>query len=298
MTTLYINEEHCTSLVQLRSYFKDSLSYDSPIFYDLLDYARSGDLSKWLREIKEEKLANQLETINSDLGDADYFAEVCYIILGQKTQTPSKPNFSQYFTIENVSYEVTDANFEVSVSLKVLRNVNENYELKVKTEWGIHAENINIFKSTIDEVLTRVVRFRKRSNCELHAFTVYVDDKECLTQNINLPLTLKMENTISEGKTFKEILESSDSAELIRFLENNETPRWIISLIEHCIDSEEKHTATFDNTDNSIKSSERITKEEVEVKRQLEEMIVMEEEEKDKNEEGKNMIENLDVSMG
>ena len=50
MTILYINEEHCTSLEQLRGYFENSLGYDSPIFYELLEYARFGDMSKWLRE--------------------------------------------------------------------------------------------------------------------------------------------------------------------------------------------------------------------------------------------------------
>ena len=99
MTILYINDERCTSMKQLRSYFEGSISYSSPLFYDLLDYARSGDMSSWLREIKEEEKANRLDAINFDLGDADCFAEVCYIILGQMMQTPSKPYFSQYYYI-------------------------------------------------------------------------------------------------------------------------------------------------------------------------------------------------------
>lgn len=80
MTILYINEEHCTSLEQLRNYFEEAPSYDSPLFYDLLDYARSGDISSWLHGKGETVLANQVDGIDRDLGDAAFFAEMCRVI--------------------------------------------------------------------------------------------------------------------------------------------------------------------------------------------------------------------------
>ena len=50
MTILYINDEHCSSVEQLKEYFKTGMNYDSPIRMELLDYGRAGDISNWLRE--------------------------------------------------------------------------------------------------------------------------------------------------------------------------------------------------------------------------------------------------------
>ena len=57
MTILYINNEHCTSVAQLKGYFSEDLTPESDTYYDLLDYGRSGDIAVWLREMDEPELA-------------------------------------------------------------------------------------------------------------------------------------------------------------------------------------------------------------------------------------------------
>lgn len=60
MTILYINDEHCSSVEQLKEYFKTGMNYDSPIRMELLDYGRAGDISDWLREKGESELADSV----------------------------------------------------------------------------------------------------------------------------------------------------------------------------------------------------------------------------------------------
>ena len=50
MLTLYINDEHCSSVEQLRGYFNKEIKYGSPMFMDLVDYGRAGELAQWLIE--------------------------------------------------------------------------------------------------------------------------------------------------------------------------------------------------------------------------------------------------------
>ena len=45
MINLYIDNEHCSSVGQLKQFFKAVTSYDSPIVMDLLEYGRAGDIS-------------------------------------------------------------------------------------------------------------------------------------------------------------------------------------------------------------------------------------------------------------
>ena len=40
---LYINNEHCTSVGQLKDYFSMNLTPENDIYADLLDYGRHGD---------------------------------------------------------------------------------------------------------------------------------------------------------------------------------------------------------------------------------------------------------------
>ncbi|MBQ0057512.1 MAG: hypothetical protein KBT20_07640, partial [Bacteroidales bacterium] len=61
---LYINNEHCSTVEQLKGYFKLDLTPDSDIYADLLDYGRHGDIAEWLREMDEAELASKVESIS------------------------------------------------------------------------------------------------------------------------------------------------------------------------------------------------------------------------------------------
>ena len=177
MTILYINEEHCTSMEQLRGYFKETLSYDSPLFYDLLDYAYSGDISSWLREKGEVVLANQIDGIDRDFGDSEYFSRLSALITGNENIPDSleKPAFSKCFQVEEVRQEETSEGKEVQVLLKVLSSVNETYEFCVRTSWGQKGDKVNPFREKKDGILTVPFKFRKRPNVDFKVVELLAD---------------------------------------------------------------------------------------------------------------------------
>ena len=84
MINLYIDNEHCSSVRQLKQFFKAVTSYDSPIVMDLLEYGRAGDISDWLREKGESELAKAVDNLNDNLGDSEYFSQLTAIFTGEK----------------------------------------------------------------------------------------------------------------------------------------------------------------------------------------------------------------------
>ena len=177
MTTLYINEEHCTSLEQLRNYFEESPSYQSSTFYDLIDYARSGDMSAWLREKGESNLADKLDSIAENLGDGDYFSRLSALMTGSENMFV-KPDFSKCFQVEDLYQEENSEEMKVQVLLKVLSPVNETYELAVRTSWGLKGDTVNPFYEKKDGILTMSLKFRKRPGIEFKIVGLMADGKE------------------------------------------------------------------------------------------------------------------------
>ncbi|MBP3471479.1 MAG: formylglycine-generating enzyme family protein [Paraprevotella sp.] len=174
---LYINKSYCSSLEQLRGYFKGQIDINSDIYWDLLESGRSHDISNWLQERGETDLACRLEKIDYELGDSAFFAEMCKVILDEEIQTPTRPEFSQCYSVENVQHEVTETGATVFVYLKVLMSLNEKYELKVQTNWGTCVEFINSFYSKTDEVIKKEFKFRKQPNRDFSEIRIFVDSK-------------------------------------------------------------------------------------------------------------------------
>ena len=186
MTILYINDEHCNSLEQLRSYFEGSISYNSPIFYDLLDHARFGDISSWLREKEMIALADQVDGIDQSLGDQEYFSYLSALMTGNDTISDSieKPGFSKCFHVEDVHQEKTSDGMKIQVRLKILSSVNEFYEFSVRTSWGQRGNKVNPFNEEKGGILTKSFTFRKRPNqdfkiVELLADGMALEDVAC-----------------------------------------------------------------------------------------------------------------------
>ena len=120
-------------------------------------------------------MACQLEAIDYKLDDSAFFVEMCRVILGEEIQTFTKPDFSQCYNVENVLHEVTDVDATVIVYLKVLLPVNETFEFKVQTDWGIRAENINPFYSKAGENVKKEFIFRKRPNRDWGEIKFFAD---------------------------------------------------------------------------------------------------------------------------
>lgn len=174
---IIIDHSYCTSIEQLKGFFSMSLDANSDIYYDLLDYGRNQDISKWLRENGEDELAVNLDAIDDNLPDSEFFAKMSRVILGEEVQTPAKPDFSLCLTIEGVQYEETDTGMNISVSLRILETVNENYELMIETEWGTYIEKVNTFNSRKGGVLKYERIFRKRPFKDMENINLYADNK-------------------------------------------------------------------------------------------------------------------------
>lgn len=177
MIILYINDEHCSSVEQLKEYFKIGANYDNPIVMELLDYGRAGDISDWLREKGESELAKAVDNLNDNLGDSEYFSQLTAIFTGEKVAT-EKPEFQKCFQVENVATDKDDNEITVSVQLKILSSVNESYELTVRTNWGTKGNIVNPYNFDEGSTANLKFKFRKRPNSAINKITLFVDEKE------------------------------------------------------------------------------------------------------------------------
>ena len=182
MIILYINDEHCSSVYQLKEYFKIGANYDNPIVMELLDYGRAGDISDWLREKGESELAKAVDNLNDNLGDSEYFSQLTAIITGERGAT-EKPEFQKCFHVESVTAEKDDNGIIVCVQLKILSSVNEPYELAVRTNWGTKGNIVNPYNFDEESTVNLEFKFRKRPNSEINQLTLFADEKEVYSKD-------------------------------------------------------------------------------------------------------------------
>lgn len=182
MTILYINNEHCFSVEQLKKYFKTAMNNDSLIRMELLEYGRVGDLVNWLREKGETELAKAVDNLNDNLGDSEYFSQLTAIITGERGVT-EKPEFQKSFHVENVTAEKDDNGIIVCVQLKILSSVNESYELTVRTNWGTKGNIVNPYNFDEGRTANLKFKFLKRPNSTINKITLFVDEKEVYSKD-------------------------------------------------------------------------------------------------------------------
>lgn len=177
---LYINNEHCSSIEQLKGYFKEDPSPYSDIFADLLDYGRYGDIAVWLREMGEPELAFKIESISDNLPNSKYYSQLKLVITGNEVQDLDliKPPFGRCFTLEDVVSYVKDNKAKVSIKLKVLKHINEEYELCVSCNWGIQKEKINPYNYTEGETIDCDYTLDKSAGKVIKEITIKADGKE------------------------------------------------------------------------------------------------------------------------
>ena len=159
---LYINNEYCTSLKQLKDYFYKLEYTNTNTFVDLLDRGRDGEIAQWLRDIGEETVAEQVDAIDVNLSDSDYVNRLNLAITGQSSSICTRPDFYKCFKIEDVKTEQEGAKIVVNVILKVLMSVNEEYAIilhggkKPQTKFVtpydyVEGENCSIFFTAVDQ---------------------------------------------------------------------------------------------------------------------------------------------------
>lgn len=140
-TLIYIDDSYCESLIQLKDYVA-KCPFNEVIYNDILALGRSGDIAKWLEEHNETHMCHKVAAINKNLGDTDYINELSEILIGTSDIVRKQP-FDKSFKIENVGYELGSESVEVSLSLKPLCCINENYEVSVSCNWGNCVMNFN-----------------------------------------------------------------------------------------------------------------------------------------------------------
>lgn len=161
-TILYINNEYCLTLEQLKGYFTEPLNPDSSLYNELLTLQSDGLLAKWLGESSDEeelRLARELEALPSGMTDSPLISELKRIFTGSQ-EGVAKPDptksleltaikcvvdgkeipFSkkdQHIYQGNIILEkigATKVSFEIS--FRVLAKVNEKYVVKLESPDG------------------------------------------------------------------------------------------------------------------------------------------------------------------
>lgn len=183
---LYINNEHCSSVEQLKGYFTEDLTPNSDIYADLLDYGRYGDIAEWLREMGEPDMANRVDSISGDLGDSAFYAQLKAAILGTeiKADESLKPSFDKCFTFEGIKCNVKDNEAKISASLKVLMSINEEYELCVSSNWGTRAVMVTPYNYSEGKTTTINFTFRKRPGKDIGEIIVIAEGKKFYIKKI------------------------------------------------------------------------------------------------------------------
>lgn len=212
MTILYINNEHCTSLAQLREYFTSTLSSISATRYDLLDCGRYGDIAQWLREIGEDSIAKKVESINTDLSDSEYINQLGQAITGLKAINCSKPEPNKCFKLARTKQTKKGNDLEISLSFKILMSVNENYEIILRSNWGTRAKQINPSEYNEGEVVDFVFDLRKRPGVEFGTAEINLEGhKEVFKINDN-----SIEDITYDSKSH--VIRYKDSCYYLRFI--------------------------------------------------------------------------------
>lgn len=134
MTVLYIDNEYCYDIEQLKRYF-DSIAINSPSCTDLLEYGRNGDIATWLREHRDNDIADQVDAIDINLGDSEYINQLANIISGAKYVVTKKPFEDCVKYVVNIDDQL-DESIIVSISLTIIQSVKESYIISVKNNWG------------------------------------------------------------------------------------------------------------------------------------------------------------------
>lgn len=190
MIILYINDEHCSSVEQLKEFFNNGVEYGSPLFMDLVDYGRAGELAQWLMEQGETELAKAVDSINQTIGDSEYVSLLASAILGEKKlgelhNDIIKPHFSDCFNIEDVHAERSEEKTSIIVVLKAKMIVNETFEFGIQTIWGRRAVNVNSKDSVVGEILSLKFTYRNRPNSSLKEVLVMANDNILRQETFN-----------------------------------------------------------------------------------------------------------------
>lgn len=73
-TIIYIENKLCLTYDQLKNCFLSVTSINDDAYWDLLDYGKNKELPKFLSEFGELQVAEELDLIDVELEDSQYFS--------------------------------------------------------------------------------------------------------------------------------------------------------------------------------------------------------------------------------
>lgn len=176
MTNLYIQNEHCLNIEQLKTYFQD-LSEDTEAYFDLLDYSRHGDLARWLYEHGRLELVREVEDIDAKLGDADYMNRLTEIFIPHENSIShfKKPPFDKCADLIVSHKYISDDTLLVELALNILLPANEKYEIKLNTGWGSKGFTINLSEFDESSTYQASFLFHKRLGKNFEELRILID---------------------------------------------------------------------------------------------------------------------------
>lgn len=182
-TILFINNEHCTSLEQLKKYFNNDVSIESELFAELVDYARYGDMTKWLKEHGNHNLADLIEDINEEQDDKLFFEKLSHIITGEFRKM-EKLHYSRSFVVSKITNQHKGNILCVDINLVFDndRYINDDYEICVEGDFGNKCAVVNpstykgITKTTISFIIPQTRLYEvKIDNSSLGVYWVDIN---------------------------------------------------------------------------------------------------------------------------
>lgn len=154
---LYINDEFCKNLDQLKGYFNDCLS-DNDVYTDLLDSARKDKMSQFLRDLDEEQLADKVDSIDEALCDSEYMEQLISILIGKNIPIEKIP-YDRCFEITKFVYDRLKENIVIRLDIKIVEHVNENYTLTISSNYGEETFDINTFEYDNKTIISKEFKY-------------------------------------------------------------------------------------------------------------------------------------------
>ena len=173
---LYINDGFCDTFERLKGYIK--LLDNRSIREDLLDIARSGDLSLWLNEHSHAKLAEGVNELNSDesIGDAEYITRLSALFKVENNY--KKTPYQKCLKYEDASTSVKKDTLIIRVRFRILDDVNETYRISAVSRMENMFQDINPSQHAIGTSYEAVLTQSGYNAYIEQKYSILIDDSE------------------------------------------------------------------------------------------------------------------------
>lgn len=152
-TIIYIENKLCLTYDKLKNCFLSVTSINDDAYWDLLDYGKNKELPKFLSELGELQVAEELDLIDVELEDSQYFFKMASAILGEETanlklgsfnvkENPTISTSKGYTTFSRKLSETLRRNCaEVLANMKV---VTENVQKEIAEMKNLNSLEFNV----------------------------------------------------------------------------------------------------------------------------------------------------------